>query len=109
MNIERVPESFPSDAILAVVSGHQPKLCVVPSNGAYISGPSEQERYERWLICDDPAKQLIRVAHDEEAMRPEQMRDQILRRVRASVARKDWVSPGKLARLMQRPQTLLGR
>ena len=103
-----VPEKFPRDTMPAVMPGVQPKIGVVLHDGIYIAGQTSEERYERWLICEDLVGQLAVVAKKDSAAHPEQSQEQTLERMRVSVARKTWVSPDELAWLMHRLRTLLG-
>ncbi|CAG9241413.1 conserved hypothetical protein [Paraburkholderia caribensis] len=102
-----VPEDFPRDATPAVVSGSQPKVCAWLSKGRYLTGHANDERRERWLLCEDLASQLVRVAQKDALAHPEQSRPQTLERIQASVRRKGWVSPEELAWLVPRLQQLL--
>ncbi|SDJ27231.1 hypothetical protein SAMN04487926_14046 [Paraburkholderia steynii] len=108
MTDSHVPEGFPRDNAPPVVSGAQPKVCARLSNGAYVVGQSDDERLERWLICEDLARQLVAVAEKDALAHPDQTSSQTLGRVRASVAHKEWVSPDELAWLIGRLQQLLG-
>jgi hypothetical protein len=103
-----VPEDFPRDTMPAVMPGAQPKIGVVLSGGIYIAGQSDEERHERWVICEDLANQLVAVAKKEAAAHPEHSLDHTLERVRVSVARKGWVSTEELAWLEKRLRILLG-
>jgi hypothetical protein len=102
-----VPEDFPRDTTPAVVSGAQPKVCAWLSKGRYLTGQTDDERRERWLLCEDLARQLIRVAQKDALAHPDQSRPQTLERVRASVRRKGWVSTDELPWLIERLQQLL--
>ncbi len=103
-----IPDGFPRDLTPAVVPGNQPKLGLVLSDGVYVVGQTDREQYERWLICEDLAKQLISVAREDRASHPLHSPGQTLERVRESVGRKGWVSPDELAWLTQRLKTVLG-
>lgn len=50
-----VPEDFPPLPPTAV-SGFQPKIALSEIDGRYYVGESAQERYERWLECEELAK-----------------------------------------------------
>ncbi|ALX11987.1 hypothetical protein P350_10750 [Burkholderia cepacia JBK9] len=82
-----VPDDFPHDTTLAVISGAQ--------------------RKERWSIYEDLAHQLAPKALTHSATRPVPTGDGTLRRVCAAVARKGWVSYGELAWLVSRLGPLL--
>ena len=108
METYATPEGFPRNTMPAVVSGAQPKLCAVLRGGRYVAGQTDSERYERWLICEDLANQLVPVARKDAALHLQHSPDQTLKRVRSSVASKSWVSPDELAWLTLRLQGLLG-
>ncbi|TAL98767.1 MAG: hypothetical protein EPN73_02330 [Paraburkholderia sp.] len=102
-----VPEGFPLDIVPPVVSGAQPKVCARLSNGVYVVGQSDDERLERWLLCEDLARQLVGVAEKDALAHPDRSPSQTLERVEVSVGRKGWVSPDELAWLIRRLRTLL--
>jgi len=108
MEMHDVPEGFPRDTMHAVVSGTQRKLCAVLVGGVYVAGQTDTALHERWFICEDLAKQLVPVVHEDGASHPQHATDQTLERVRRSVAHKDWVLPDELTWLAQRLRTLLG-
>ncbi|WP_434113367.1 hypothetical protein [Paraburkholderia caffeinilytica] len=107
MEINDVPEGFPRDKMPAVVSGMQPKLGVVLHGGCYVVGQTDEERYERWLICEDLVNQLAPVARKDAASHPQHSPDQTLERARVAVERKGWISPDEQAWLAQRLRTVL--
>lgn len=53
-----IPDDFPHDTTLAVISGEQPKVCTILSKGKYIAGQPAAQHEERWRICEDLAHQL---------------------------------------------------
>ena len=108
METSAVPEEFPHESTPAVVPGAQPKVCARLSHGVYVTGQTDDERRERWLLCEDLAKQLVPVARKDALSHPQHSTHRTLERVRVSVARKAWVSPEELAWLMWRLQALLG-
>nr|WP_315593687.1 hypothetical protein [uncultured Cupriavidus sp.] len=107
MNPNDVPEDFPRVAMPAVVTGVQPKIAVREVDGRYVAGQTEEERYERWDVCEDLARQLVRVAQKDEDERPEQSREETLKRVRISVSQKGWCSEDELDWLIGRLAVLL--
>lgn len=107
MNLNDVPVDFPRIAIPAVVTGVQPKIGVREIDGRYVAGQTEEERYERWDVCEDLARQLLRVALKDEAEHPGQSRETTLKRVRISVLQKGWCSEDELDWLIGRLATLL--
>lgn len=107
MDLHEVPDDFPRHALPAVVSGVQPKIGVVLSNGVYVAGQTTDERYERWDICEDLARQLAPVAEKDAARHPQHSVEDTLNRVRISVSRKGWVSEAEMDWLLPRIRTLL--
>ncbi|MDR5879425.1 hypothetical protein [Caballeronia sp. LZ032] len=53
-----VPDDFPREPDLGSVTGVQPKLLVREVNGRYVSGPTDEELWERYDTCEDLANQL---------------------------------------------------
>ncbi|WP_458762840.1 hypothetical protein [Cupriavidus basilensis] len=102
-----IPDNFPWHTLPAAVPGAQPKLGVVFWEGTYIAGQTPEERYERWDICEDLARQLAPVARKDAIKHPEHSREQTLRRVRISVSQKGWVSEAEMNWLLRRIKTLL--
>lgn len=107
MNLNDVPADFPRITVPAVVTGAQPKIGVQEIDGRYVAGQIDEERYERWDICEDLAQQLLRVARKDETAHPGQSREMTLKRVRISVSRKGWCSEDELDWLIGRLETLL--
>ncbi|WP_035883338.1 hypothetical protein [Cupriavidus metallidurans] len=107
MNLSEVPEEFPRTTISAVVTGVRPKIGVREIDGRYVAGQTEEERYERWDICEDLARQLLPVARRDETEHPGQQREKTLRRVRISVSQKGWCSESELDWLIGRLAALL--
>lgn len=107
MNLNDVPADFPRLTLPAVVTGAQPKIGVRAIDGRYVAGQTEEERYERWDICEDLARQLLPVARKDETGNPGQKRETTLRRVRISVSQKGWCSEDELDWLIGRLAVLL--
>ena len=102
-----VPDDFPREDGICVVSGAQPKICVRESRGRYFAGQTDVEREERWTICEDLACQLVPKARKDAVAHQVHDLDATLRRVRTAVARKGWVSENELTWLIARLRTLL--
>ncbi|MFM0132754.1 hypothetical protein [Paraburkholderia sediminicola] len=83
-----VPASFPRDMMPPVVSGAQPKLCAVLVDGIYVTGQTDTARFERWLICEELANELVPIVRKEGAAHPQHSNDRTLDRICSSVARK---------------------
>ena len=58
MKIDGVPEDFPLEPVLGSVAGVQPKLLAREVEGRYVVGRTAEEHRERYLACEDLAKQL---------------------------------------------------
>ncbi|WP_066739192.1 hypothetical protein [Cupriavidus sp. D384] len=107
MNLNDVPEDFPRSTMSSVVTGVQPKIGVREIDGRYVAGETEEERYERWDICEDLARQLLPVAQKDETEHAGQPREKTLWRIRISVSRKGWCSEDELDWLIGRLTVLL--
>ncbi|MGT2512173.1 hypothetical protein [Cupriavidus basilensis] len=107
MNLSDVPADFPRIKIPAVVTGAQPKICVREIDGRYVASQTEEERLERWDICEDLAQQLLPVVQKDARKHPEHSREQTLSRVRVSVSQKGWCSEDELNWLIRRLGVLL--
>jgi hypothetical protein len=101
-----VPNDFPRERIPAVVSGVQTKIGVLLSRGRYVL-QSEEQRAERYDVCEDLAHQLLRKTLSDAAKHPGHTSAETLERVREAVGGKGWVSPAELRWLMQRLRALL--
>ncbi|PRX84133.1 hypothetical protein B0G73_1611 [Paraburkholderia sp. BL25I1N1] len=78
---QQVPEDFPRNVTPASLPGAHPKLAGRLIDGKFVVGLTEEERFERWDICEDLAQQLIGVARKEASKYPEHSRDVTLERV----------------------------
>ncbi|MHB9838298.1 hypothetical protein Q8F57_026080 [Paraburkholderia terrae] len=107
MEVGDVPDDFPRDAMTAVVSGATPKVCVRLVSGVYCANQPDEERLERWLICEDLAVQLVPVARRDAVSNPALSARQTLQRVKAAVQAKNWLPAGELDWLVRRLAALL--
>ncbi|MDR5750363.1 MULTISPECIES: hypothetical protein [unclassified Caballeronia] len=102
-----VPDDFPHERVPAAVPGVQTKVgAVLLSRGRYAL-QSDEQRAERWDICEDLVHQLLAKARADAAKHPAQMPAETLERVRKAVAGKGWCSPEELQWLIQRLRALL--
>lgn len=53
-----IPNDFPHGGFAVAIAGVQPKLGARLIDGRYVVGETEEERLERFLICEDLAVQL---------------------------------------------------
>ena len=104
---KRVPEDFPRDVTPASLAGAHPKLAGRLIDGKFVVGLTEEERFERWDICEDLAQQLVGVARREASKYPENSRDVTLGRVRRALEDKRWTSAVETDWLMARLRSLL--
>jgi DNA-binding CsgD family transcriptional regulator len=58
VNRQRVPDDFPRASLQGAVSGAQPKLLLRKIGGMYRAGLTDDEVYERYVLCKDFAQQL---------------------------------------------------
>ena len=107
LHIDNLPADFPRERGFGCVPGAQPKICVYLHNGKYVAGENAEELRRRWEMCEDLAHQLFPKAKMDAAVHPEHNNAVTLERVRAAVARKNWVSPAELTWLMSRVRALL--
>lgn len=54
-----VPPDFPWDPTPALLSGTQPKLAGRMLDGRFVVGLTAEERFIRWDLCEDLARQLV--------------------------------------------------
>jgi hypothetical protein len=104
----QIPDDFPSDTTPASLSGSQPKLAARRIAGRIVVGLTAPERYQRWDICEDLARQLVSKTLQDAAKFPEHSHDTTLRRMRRAIEGKRWTSVVETDWLMERLRVLLG-
>ncbi|SAK96791.1 hypothetical protein AWB75_07048 [Caballeronia catudaia] len=62
MSPKPLPADFPRTTSQGAISGAQPKLLLRKVGGIYQAGPTDDEVYERFVVCDDLAEQLAAYA-----------------------------------------------
>ncbi|CAH2897731.1 MAG: hypothetical protein PCALPYG88_2062 [uncultured Paraburkholderia sp.] len=102
-----VPDDFPRNANPASLSGAQPKLAGRLIEGKLVVGLTDDERYERWDICEDLAQQLVGKAQKDAGKNPQHSRDVTLQRMRRAIEAKGWVSVVEAGWLVERLRALL--
>ncbi|KAE8754493.1 DUF2442 domain-containing protein [Paraburkholderia madseniana] len=105
---EQIPDDFPRDTTPASLSGSQSKLAARRIAGRIVVGLTAPERYERWDLCEDLARQLVPKTLKDAAKYPENTRDVTLRRMRRAIEGKGWTSVVETDWLIQRLRVLLG-
>ncbi|WP_322034186.1 hypothetical protein [Paraburkholderia sp. J76] len=106
--LSSVPADFPWHPILTSLPGAQPKLAGRLINGTYVVGLTADERYVRWDICEDLARQLVPKALKDAAKFPENSHDTTLQRVRRAIEGKGWTEGLETDWLIERLRVLLG-
>ncbi|MFM0292140.1 DUF2442 domain-containing protein [Paraburkholderia sp. RL17-380-BIE-A] len=104
----QIPDDFPSDTTPASLSGSQPKLAARRIAGRLVVGLTAPERYQRWEICEDLARQLVSKTLKDAAKFPGHSHDTTLRRMRRAIEGKRWTSAVETDWLMERLRVLLG-
>ncbi|TIW59617.1 MAG: hypothetical protein E5V48_17175 [Mesorhizobium sp.] len=102
-----VPDDFPRDVTPASLSGAQAKLAGRLIEGKLVVGLTEDERYERWDICEDLAQQLVGKAQKDAGRNPQHSREVTLQRLRRAIEAKGWVSVVEADWLVERLRALL--
>ena len=105
--IKPVPEDFPRDVTPSSLAGAHPKLAGRLIDGKFVVGLTEEERFERWDICEDLAQQLVGVARKDASKYPENSREVTLERVRRGIEGKHWTSAVETDWLIARLRSLL--
>ncbi|MGY6126066.1 hypothetical protein ACW9YV_11365 [Paraburkholderia strydomiana] len=82
-----IPDDFPRERMPPVVPGVETKVGVVLSRGRYVL-QSEEQRAERYRICDDLAHRLLPKALSDAAKHPGHTSAETLERVRKAVGGK---------------------
>ncbi|WP_277183301.1 hypothetical protein [Caballeronia sp. BR00000012568055] len=62
MSLKPFPVDFPRTSSQGAISGAQPKLLLRKVGDTYQAGPTDDEVYERFIVCDDLAEQLAAYA-----------------------------------------------
>ncbi len=85
-----VPDDFPRDPFPASLSGSQPKFAARLVDGKYVVGLTEDERIERYLMCDDMVGQLIVYVEKKRVEKPDLGIVDLLGQVDVGIRRKGW-------------------
>ncbi|MDR5798232.1 hypothetical protein QCE49_33065 [Caballeronia sp. LZ008] len=62
MSQKHLPADFPRTTAQGSISGAQPKLLLRKIGDTYQAGPTDDEVYDRYIVCDDLAQQLAAYA-----------------------------------------------
>jgi hypothetical protein len=105
--MRNVPDDFPRDLTPASLSRAQPKLAARLIDGKFLVGQTDEERFERWDVCEDLAQQLVAKAQKDSERYPQHSREVTLQRIRRAIEGKGWVSVVEADWLVQRLRALL--
>ncbi|MET3243475.1 hypothetical protein ABIE53_000220 [Burkholderia sp. OAS925] len=105
--MRNVPDDFPRDVTPASLPGAQPKLAARLIDGKFVVGQTDDERFERWQICEDLAQQLVAKARQDAAKYPHHSREVTLQRIRRAIEGKGWVRAVEVDWLVERLRALL--
>jgi hypothetical protein len=105
--MRNVPDDFPRDVTPASLPGAQPKLAARLIDGKFLVGQTDEERFERWDVCEDLAQQLVAKAQKDSERYPQHSREVTLQRIRRAIEGKGWVSVVEADWLVQRLRALL--
>jgi len=98
----RVPYDYPRDVTPASLSGAQPKLAARLIDGKSIVGQTDDERHERWAVCEDLAQRLAAKARVDAGKYPQHSCEVTLQRIRRAIEVKGWISVVETEWLMER-------
>jgi hypothetical protein len=102
-----VPDDFPRDVTPASLSGAQPKLAGRLIAGRFVVGQTDDERHERWELCEDLAHQLVGKAQKDAGKNPHHSSEDTLQRIRRAIESKGWVTVVEADWLLERLRVLL--
>jgi hypothetical protein len=105
--MRNVPDDFPRDLTPASLPGAQPKLAARLIDGKFLVGQTDEERFERWDVCEDLAQQLVAKARKDAAKYPHRSREVTLQRIRRAIEDKGWVRTVEADWLVERLRALL--
>ncbi|WP_321947831.1 hypothetical protein [Paraburkholderia sp. J10-1] len=105
--LSSVPADFPWHPTPASLSGFQPKLAGRMIGGKFVVGLTAAERFERWDMCEDLARQLIPKVLQDATKFPQHSHDVTLARMRRAIEAKSWTEGLETDWLIERLRVLL--
>lgn len=106
----QLPADFPR-AIhrTGAVSGAAPKILLIRDGDKFLEpGTSDSERYERWVVCEDLARQLAEAAKASKAGKRTHMNEvEILAQYLPRLVKKAWASEAECRWTIRRAAALL--
>ena len=104
-----VPEDFPFEKSQAALPKPRPTICLVRSVGRKGDGQTTDERYQRWMTCEELAGQLVGIVNAGPAGRDACPEGESLEQLSDSLVQKAEVSRAESAWVLKRARVLLGR
>lgn len=91
---EQIPSDFPTAGLLGTVTGAHPKLLLTEFDGKlYQPGASPPERFQRWDVCEDLARQFSEKCLESKVGKRSHMSEvEILRQYFDRLLKTGWVS-----------------
>ncbi|MCH8618041.1 hypothetical protein [Undibacterium sp. TS12] len=104
-----VPADFPMTALLGAISGAQAKQLLTEYEGKFYSpGTSPPERFQRWDICEDLARQFSEKSLESKAGKRAHMSEtEILQQYYARLLKTGWVSDAEGVWVIHRVSAIL--
>jgi hypothetical protein len=106
---DQIPVDFPATALLGAITGAHSKLLFVEFDGKFYSpGTSPPERFQRWDVCEDLARQLSEKSLESKAGKRAHMSEvEILQQYYDRLLKTGWVSNAEGVWVIHRVSTLL--
>lgn len=107
--IDDIPDDFPRPEMASGLAGAQPKLAMVMFEGKlYLPGGTPPERFARWEICEDLAKQFVEKCRRNETGKYAHLsRTEILAQYCDRLLKTDWGSAAEMRWVIRRVAELL--
>ncbi len=104
-----IPADFPTTALLGAISGAQAKLLLTEFEGKFCSpGTSPLERFQRWDICEDLARQFSEKSLQSKAGKRSHMSEiEILQQYYDRLLKTGWVSDAEGVWVIHRVAAML--
>ena len=106
---EKIPSDFPTDGLLGAVTGAHPKLLLTEFDGKfYQQGTCPPERFQRWDVCKDLARQFSEKCLESKAGKRSHMSEvEILRQYFDRLLKTGWVSEAEGVWIIHRVAAVL--
>lgn len=106
---DQIPADFPMTALVGAISGAQAKLLLTEYDGKFYSpGTSPPERFQRWDICEDLARQFSEKCLESKAGKRAHMSEtEILQQYYARLLKTGWVSDAEGSWVIHRVSAII--